>query len=180
MRYFQLLQTSQQLADAASGSLVQCFTGCCLSWPPLREQMLTIHAVQQVAAVRACAVPCLMVRPTVLPARRARHIRDCAARVDYHRELPLRRAQQERGVEIPAMRTRDPRQKSKVHLGPVRAHLEPRTAGRWRVSDQEHYIRGNFRCRKTARTALQQGGAAQAASQLTRSPSPRRAGAWSR
>ena len=61
------------------------------------------------AAVRASAVPCLMVRPTVLPARRARHIRDCAARVDYHRKLPLRRAQQKRSIEVPAMRTQDPR-----------------------------------------------------------------------
>ncbi len=51
---------------------------------------------------RRCAR--LMMGPTVLPARGARHIRDRAPRVHYHRKLPLWRAQHERCVEVPADR----------------------------------------------------------------------------
>jgi len=46
----------------------------------------------------------LVVGPAVLPARRARHVRHRAPRVDYHRKLPLWRAQHERRVEVPARR----------------------------------------------------------------------------
>ena len=56
---------------------------------------------------RRCAR--LMMGPTVLPARGARHIRDRAPRVHYHRKLPLRRAQQQRSIEIPARHARNPR-----------------------------------------------------------------------
>ena len=55
--------------------------------------------------------PCarLVVGPAVLAARRARHVRYRATRIHYDSKLPLRRAQHERGVEVPAQQPTNPR-----------------------------------------------------------------------
>jgi len=74
-----------QCADCCKPSVMQaCPAGRASDWRSLRAR--------------------LVVGPAVLPARRARHVRDRAPRVHYHRKLPLWRAQHERCVEVPADR----------------------------------------------------------------------------
>ncbi len=75
---------TQRAACCKPGVMQACPAGGASDWRSLRAR--------------------LVVGPAVLPARRARHVRHRAPRVDYHRKLPLWRAQHERRVEVPARR----------------------------------------------------------------------------